>query len=731
MLFSDAPSRNQLLTQLRLLNQTAYDQLEQEGYLSFSDEDLMPILEDEVSAELKKQALINKKLDDDLFRNIRKKTDDPIDTFERKKVKDNFRKTIESQNIRDAHKKTMDELITNKPILRPLAPELKPLKPYHQKMYEAENKELEDYLADHDGEFILDDNNGILGVNFPENEDLARQALDKTHYKLKIYVKQDATNEAISMHFLNKINSLDDIYEYLESSIFALPKPFKLTFDLSGVFEVHNGDKVTYEEREIKGFVHKYNLNPEIPVVVQFNQDLDVVKKYIESILHNYQVSESPTKLIYVTSVMFKVHKLRKTNGKIANLPIEFIKSKYVITDNEDDKLCWYRFLAVCLNPKLANTKTFNIRDRTAAAKELLCKEHGIEYLDNANRPTEAAKKLLSEFDGVTQEYMMECALNKYKININIYQYDLNTKIYDIQEQWHINQEDPFSALLFTNNKTIHIMYIKNPEALTRVMVCPKCRWFTLSKDWSHSNQRMEKHIAKCDGKFRKAFVAEKCSKPYCPHILGNPVYAYCLAYGLQFKPQQYHMTYDFETMEKLIGKECGSSTTVDSQLVPLSVSCCVKSARGVCVKHWDVRENEFIAKWIEWMFSQAIGVVEDKKMFYNEMGVDEKIVRDMNTVTVFGFNSARFDSNLFKEYLNMKGCKIDNASLIGTPSAMKQFILTNGKVQLRFLDAQAFVAGGTLKQFGKDFGGVDNDAKGTFPYEAINTENYLEVLNR
>lgn len=49
---------------------------------------------------------------------------------------------------------------------------------------------------------------------------------------------------------------------------------------------------------------------------------------------------------------------------------------------------------------------------------------------------------------------------------------------------------------------------------------------------------------------------------------------------------------------------------------------------------------------------------------------------------------------------------------------------------QLRFVDAQAFVAGGTLKAFAKEFGSIDNGAKGVFPYEAINSSNYNEVLS-
>ena len=48
--------------------------------------------------------------------------------------------------------------------------------------------------------------------------------------------------------------------------------------------------------------------------------------------------------------------------------------------------------------------------------------------------------------------------------------------------------------------------------------------------------------------------------------------------------------------------------------------------------------------------------------------------------------------------------------------------------VSLPFIDAQAFVVGSTLKQFGIDFGGESNSAKGAFPFESINTDNFNEV---
>lgn len=60
--------------------------------------------------------------------------------------------------------------------------------------------------------------------------------------------------------------------------------------------------------------------------MIQMNSDLEKVKFYTESVLHNYSVSESSTKLIIVLSVAFTVSRLVKVTGKIDKLPEEFIK---------------------------------------------------------------------------------------------------------------------------------------------------------------------------------------------------------------------------------------------------------------------------------------------------------------------------------------------------------------------------------------------------------------------
>ena len=110
------------------------------------------------------------------------------------------------------------------------------------------------------------------------------------------------------------------------------------------------------------------------------------------------------------------------------------------------------------------------------------------------------------------------------------------------------------------------------------------------------------------------------------------------------------------------------------------------------------------------------------------------KLNHHINDINVYGFNSSRFDSNLFKQYFNytFEGTSWKVESPIGTGNSLKQFVLVSNTTdaRLRFVDAQVFVAGGTLKAFAKEFGSIDNGDKGVFPYEAINSSNYNEVLS-
>ena len=631
--------------------------------------------------------------------------------------------------------------------LKKIEPKLIKDKSHLLEYYIPENEELYEYLDKFNNKF-KSKHNDYLMINEPHDFDKAVEVWDYyTKYDKDYVDKEEYNGSPIVIYYFNQISSLNQIFESLQQVFDRELKPFKIHFQLSGVFEtpVHDleneeKDHFEYEARNINW----KNYQSTIPIIISSLQDLDYVKMYIESNLNSYETSTSSTKLTIVGSVSFTVSRMRKVTGHIKDLPEEFIKNDFIISDNEDDKLCFYRFLAICLSDiiivnnveihKLANTQKYDCAKRTKVAKKILLKEHNIEY--NTKIPKQGLK-ILKEFKGVTMEQMEELA-KKHHLNINIYEFTKtdNSSYYDLSEQWFFDKSYPtHSALLFSKDQIIHIMYIKNPEKLTQIHICPKCHSYT-HRGNSQIN-RFESHVKHCDGVFKKNFIPNKEPLPFCPHILNNPVYEYCLAYDLEWKPNIYYMTYDFETMEQSVNKSISDSTVINSRLIPLSVASCVKLSSGLITKHFSLRESEeFIPEWISWLFEQSMEVLNDKIVYDKSFLPADKIYdidTNIYTITVFGFNSSRFDSNLFKKYLNHSHWHVESNSLIGTISSLKQFILVSDHLptKLRFIDAQSFVAGGTLKQFGIDFGGETNSVKGVFPYEAVNSSNYNEVLSK
>ena len=64
----------------------------------------------------------------------------------------------------------------------------------------------------------------------------------------------------------------------------------------------------------------------------------------------------------------------------------------------------------------------------------------------------------------------------------------------------------------------------------------------------------------------------------YVPHILDCPVYEYCLAHGLKIEPLRSFITFDFESVDEIINERVTNSTTINSHLLPISVSCTFNS---------------------------------------------------------------------------------------------------------------------------------------------------------
>ncbi len=618
-------------------------------------------------------------------------------------------------------------------LLKPIPPkEMKPLKSWAQSQSDLDNFELIEYLK-YKARPFQSSREDIIEITKPEDFNkcyaVYKANEESTNYKEDDNDIKNIDGKPVKIYYKNRnMKDMESITNFLEHIFNVEAKPFKLMFSVGGIYETHKRNELVYEYS-----APNYNLaKAQRPAIIRTHQDLEIYDAYVNEHFCTLQEHTTTTsnKLCWITSACFTVSRMRKIcYCKKEWLPEEIIKSKFIIVDAVEDSLCWYRFVIACIGTKSQKKDT---NKRTSAAKRLCAIENGYEY---TIKMTPQAKEFLKNYEGTDVDNMKKSA-KRNKMNVNFYEYDEEKKYYDIYEQWHFDDSfETYSALMFTHKGYVHIMKITKPDKLTDILICHKCKSFV----WRNSSRnltRFENHVKHCDGKFKKEVILDREPTPYCPHILNNPIYEYCLAHNLQWKPTRFYATYDFETMEQIINENITNTTFLNSQLIPISVASSIKTINGVETKHFDIRQKDFIKEWIRWLFVKAEEIIISNNLNLQSVGLNEEQIKQLdnahNQATVFGFNSAKFDSNLFKSFMNTDEWE-SNSGLIGTATSFKQIVMTHKttKIQLRFIDAQAFTAGGTLKQFGIDFGGESNTQKGIFPYEAINSENYEEVLNQ
>ena len=123
-----------------------------------------------------------------------------------------------------------------------------------------------------------------------------------------------------------------------------------------------------------------------------------------------------------------------------------------------------------------------------------------------------------------------------------------------------------------------HIMHIFNPERVTGVLICNKCRDYGVYTNETHPKRDIENHVEKCTGKFEKKLKLDKIQKPYVPHLTKNPILIYLMENNRlnEWKPKEYYITFNCETVRELI-EEKTSKTTISAKLYLLSAALSAK----------------------------------------------------------------------------------------------------------------------------------------------------------
>jgi hypothetical protein len=155
--------------------------------------------------------------------------------------------------------------------------------------------------------------------------------------------------------------------------------------------------------------------------------------------------------------------------------------------------------------------------------------------------------------------------------------------------------------------------------------------------------------------------------------------------------------------------------------------------------------ENEtFINNWLESMFKDAGRIYRDEYVYYAKLNLPKCILRKLGSteenphnisIKVLGFNSKKFDVNIFINYITNPKIHIPN--IISIDVQFKSFVLHHDDYpyDLHFLDLKSFLAEGNLDKYASKFA-VKSDSeppkqKGVFPYEFLNDENYFEELSK
>ncbi|KAA6368875.1 MAG: hypothetical protein EZS28_035598, partial [Streblomastix strix] len=292
-----------------------------------------------------------------------------------------------------------------------------------------------------------------------------------------------------------------------------------------------------------------------------------------------------------------------------------------------------------------------------------------------------------------------------------MYTYHSDPSHYELTQNYTIDGSDKQFNILFINDGiNAHIMYISDVEALTGFRYCNICHRQAFRIGDKNLQAQMRNHMKKCqknNGKIVKKVILERFAKPFVPHILSNKTYKYLLANNLThlFKPTQYYITYDIETLEKKVNEKFGDCSQVIATLVPYTIASTVKSVSGIHSFYYDIRIDNFMDKWLEQLFEEAVQVKKDNKY-------KDETVPQYFEVPVIGFNSAKFDTSLVFKNLKSKDWTI--TKYLGSSTIAKQIVVKHKRFGVQLRD----FGNGTYK-------------KGRFPHEFVNTNNYMEELNK
>ncbi|KAA6372173.1 MAG: hypothetical protein EZS28_032300, partial [Streblomastix strix] len=558
-------------------------------------------------------------------------------------------------------------------------------------------------------------------------------------------------DEPTIFYYNNRITSLKDIQNHL-NFVFDQEKTnhFKIAIDFGYIVEeaITNNDG-SNKTAEYTINYPRQNLNTtsakNIKKIITSHADMDEFKEYVPRIIINGQEKTQESthhKFIAIFSMVVVVYRYPLTDKAIPELQ-KYIKRREVhFIDSQYPNNCVIEALSFLSLPETARArrqiasdfdkskeKRYKSSDRVADGVKLMIQYYKIPIQSDQG-------DTITAYDQFYQDQIIEPS--EVDENENIDDATLMPTSF-AQSDENKSQLQDFNILLLQLKNNSHVLLVSDPEALTGYRNCPFCKQHSVpvKNKNRYALRDFERHVTKCQQNKGKQVILLKSLSPFAPHIFGNKTYQYLIAYERldEFQPTRYFITYDFETVPRIINQGYGSKSVVNgidvhnsqqhTVLEPLSVASTIKSKSGIKKIYFDLCQESFIEKWLEQMFKEAKQLKKDNQY------EDPEIPYDIS-IPVLGYNSAHFDIVFVIRYLTNPLWHI--TSYLVDFSHIKRVEVKHKitGVTLQFLDAMLFITKGTLKQFATDFGNGGKDGqKGVFPYDAINTDNFNDVLSK
>jgi hypothetical protein len=115
--------------------------------------------------------------------------------------------------------------------------------------------------------------------------------------------------------------------------------------------------------------------------------------------------------------------------------------------------------------------------------------------------------------------------------------------------------------------------------------------------------------------------------------------------------------------------------------------------------------------------------------MCYEDFDINEDYSCD---VKIIGYNSKKFDVNVFVNYINSQKIKIKK--VLGSTTKYKLMVISHDDYpdfDLHFIDLCSFLSGGSLDENSRTFAKDHVSTKGYFPYEFLTVQNHFEELSK